>query len=89
VNTAVAYVLPAANGRVDISVDSKLYVYDKYNWDPNKTAYYAYYFGIDDEEMARLHQVGMAREYDVKGVMRYPRRVWRSVDPANFTLRLP
>ncbi len=89
VNTAVAYVFPAANGRVDISIDSKLYVYDKYNWDPNKTARYGLYFGVDDEEMARLHQVGMAREYEVKGAMRYPRYVWRSVDPADFALRLP
>ena len=88
VNAAVVHVVPAANGRVDVSIDGKLYVYDKYNWDPNKQARVGY-FGIDDEEMARLHQVGLAREYEVKGEMRYPRRVWHAVDPARTTLRLP
>lgn len=88
VNTAVVHVVPASNGKVDVSIDAKLYVYDKYNWDPNKQARVGY-FGIDDEEMARLHQVGLAREYDVRGSMRYPRRVWHGVDPARAALRMP
>jgi hypothetical protein len=88
VNAAVVHVVPAANGKVDISIDAKLYVYDKYNWDPNKQARVGY-FGIDDEEMARLHQVGLAREYEVKGEMRYPRHIWRGVDPARMALPLP
>ena len=88
VNAAVVQVVPAANGRIDISIDAKLYVYDKYNWDPNKQARVGY-FGIDDEEMARLHQVGLAREYEVKGEMRYPRRVWHAVDPSRLSLPTP
>ncbi|MBW5485805.1 hypothetical protein [Streptomyces bambusae] len=59
-------VVPDAQGRPKITMDYQVDLYDRYNWDAGK----ATPIGpttITDADMARLHTVGLAQEYDMHG----------------------
>ena len=46
-----------------------MYIFDRYNWDEGKVAPFFDLFEIPDESLQKLHQAGLAREYDVWGVL--------------------
>ncbi|HCB76883.1 MAG TPA: hypothetical protein DEP91_12060 [Sphingomonas bacterium] len=65
-HTATVTVTPGANGAAQVSIDSDLHVFDRYNWDEGK--------GVDigplrigDEQLGQLHQAGLAQEFEVRG----------------------
>jgi hypothetical protein len=43
-----------------------MHVYDRYNWDQGKSVSILG-IKVKDEQLGRLHRVGLAREFDVKG----------------------
>ncbi|MFE7981914.1 hypothetical protein ACFUZA_07055 [Streptomyces cellulosae] len=64
--TGVVTAVPDTNGNPRISVDYQANVWDRYNWDEGK--------GVDvgplkipDGQMAKLHRVGLAQEFDMAG----------------------
>lgn len=64
--TGVVTAVPDANGNPRIGVDYQANVWDRYNWDEGK--------GVDigplkipDGQMAQLHRVGFAQEFDMAG----------------------
>ncbi|MFI2411276.1 hypothetical protein [Streptomyces sp. NPDC018947] len=64
--TGVVTAVPDANGNPRIGVDYQVNVWDRYNWDEGK--------GVDigplkipDGQMAKLHRVGFAQEFDMAG----------------------
>jgi hypothetical protein len=87
-NTAEGTVVPTKDGKVQVQMMYTLHVYDRYNWDKVKSVNI---LGIQvkDEELGRLHRVGLAREYEINGTST-PRRIeWNysssspTADPAN------
>lgn len=65
---AVAGVVTVAQDRVTLLYT--VYVFDRYNWDGNKSTPINTPLGtvvVRDAELGRLHQVGLAREYQVRG----------------------
>ncbi|MGW1513094.1 hypothetical protein [Streptomyces sp. NPDC002394] len=40
---------------------------DRYNWDHNKETKFPGGIVIPDDEMGRLHKVGIAQEFDMRG----------------------
>ncbi|WP_406198817.1 hypothetical protein OH807_15360 [Kitasatospora sp. NBC_01560] len=59
-------VKPGSNGEPVVSMQYQVNVWDRYNWDPGKSTDIAG-TNITDSDMAKLHQTGMAREFDIKG----------------------
>ncbi|MEV6731469.1 MULTISPECIES: hypothetical protein [unclassified Streptomyces] len=59
-------VVPGADGEPKISMDYQVNIYDRYNWDGIKSTPIGP-TDIKDSEMARLHTVGLAREFDMRG----------------------
>ncbi|MFK0258472.1 hypothetical protein [Streptomyces sp. NPDC090445] len=59
-------VVPGADGKPKISMDYQFNIYDRYNWDSIKSTPIGP-VDIKDSEMARLHTVGLAREFDTRG----------------------
>lgn len=53
------------NGQYDATLEYVVYVVDRYNWDTGKRM-----GPFMDEELQRLHHVGIAREYNVRGKSR-------------------
>ncbi|WP_185921628.1 hypothetical protein [Streptomyces sp. WAC06614] len=59
-------VAPDAQGQPRITMEYQVNIYDRYNWDAGK----ATPIGpttITDADMARLHTVGLAQEFDMRG----------------------
>lgn len=70
-HTANVTVTPGADGSAQVRIDSQLHVFDRYNWDGGK----AVTIGpvtITDDQMGRLHEVGLAREFEVRGTSTGP-----------------
>ncbi|MDQ1007440.1 hypothetical protein QFZ82_001925 [Streptomyces sp. V4I23] len=69
--TGVVTVVPDANGQPQVGLDYQVNAWDRYNWDKNKGVTIdfpgGYTMGIPDGEMARLHTVGIAQEFDMAG----------------------
>ncbi|MFF9454476.1 hypothetical protein [Streptomyces flaveolus] len=64
--TGVVTAVPDANGNPRVGIDYQVNVWDRYNWDQGK--------GVDigplnvpDGQMAKLHRVGLAQEFDMSG----------------------
>ncbi|WP_225832962.1 hypothetical protein [Streptomyces sp. NK08204] len=58
--------VPDAHGNPKISVDYQANVWDRYNWDEGKGVNVGP-MKIPDGQMAKLHRVGLAQEYDMAG----------------------
>lgn len=70
-HTATVTVTPGADGAANVRIDSQTHVFDRYNWDGGK----AVTIGpvtVTDERMGRLHEVGLAQEYEVRGTATGP-----------------
>ncbi|MFJ6370547.1 hypothetical protein ACIQK5_20525 [Streptomyces virginiae] len=64
--TGVVTAMPGADGKPQVSIDYQVNVWDRYNWDPGK----ATPIGpttVTDADMARMHNTGQAREFDMRG----------------------
>jgi len=48
----------------------KVYIFDRYNWDGDKSTDILPGITVTDKEIGRLHVVGLAREYAVRGASR-------------------
>ncbi|MFF5502088.1 hypothetical protein [Streptomyces roseolus] len=58
----------AHGGAPKVSLDYQVNVWDRYNWDPGKSTPFAGgLISISDDDMGRLHKVGFAQEFDMKG----------------------
>ncbi|MFB7919326.1 hypothetical protein [Streptomyces sp. NPDC056061] len=60
-------VSPGADGKPKVSLDYQVNVWDRYNWDHNKETKFPGGIVIPDDEMGRLHKVGIAQEFDMRG----------------------
>ncbi|MGA5872287.1 hypothetical protein [Streptomyces cinereoruber] len=61
-------VSPGADGKPQVSLDYQVNVWDRYNWDKGKSTPFADgLINISDDEMGRLHKVGFAQEFDIRG----------------------
>ncbi|MFF1418235.1 hypothetical protein [Streptomyces sp. NPDC058280] len=60
-------VSPGEGGKPDVSLDYQVNVWDRYNWDAGKSTNFPGGVVIPDEEMGRLHKVGFAQEFDMRG----------------------
>lgn len=65
-HTATVTVTPGANGEAQVSVDSDVHVFDRYNWDEGKGVDIGP-FRIGDEQLGRMHEAGIAQEFEVRG----------------------
>ncbi|MEU5161834.1 hypothetical protein AB0G74_19840 [Streptomyces sp. NPDC020875] len=64
--TGVVTAVPDANGNPKISIDYQANVWDRYNWDEGKGVKVGP-LDIPDGDMAKLHRVGLAQEFDMAG----------------------
>ncbi|GAA3796161.1 hypothetical protein ACFS5L_32980 [Streptomyces phyllanthi] len=64
--TGVVTAVPDANGNPKIGIDYQANVWDRYNWDEGKGVNVGP-LDIPDGEMAKLHRVGLAQEFDMAG----------------------
>ncbi|MFM9368440.1 hypothetical protein [Streptomyces sp. Da 82-17] len=60
-------VVPGPDGEPKTTIKYQTHVYDRYNWDAGKTTPVPAMGNVSDAEMARLHQSGQAKEYDMGG----------------------
>ncbi|MGW7053597.1 hypothetical protein [Streptomyces sp. NPDC054887] len=60
-------VVPGPDGEPRTTIRYQTHVYDRYNWDANKATPVPAMGNVSDAQMARLHQSGQAREYDMGG----------------------
>lgn len=61
-------VTPGSDGGAPrVSLDYQVNVWDRYNWDAGKATEFTGGVTISDSDMGRLHQVGSAREFDMRG----------------------
>ncbi|MEU2155503.1 hypothetical protein ABZ532_10890 [Streptomyces sp. NPDC019396] len=60
-------VSPGEDGRPKVSLDYQANVWDRYNWDEGKSTTFPGGVEIPDSEMGRLHKVGFAQEFDMRG----------------------
>ncbi|MFG2663550.1 hypothetical protein ACGFY6_04785 [Streptomyces sp. NPDC048387] len=65
-STGVVTAVPGADGRPQVSIDYQVNVWDRYNWDSGKATPIGP-TSVTDADMARLHTVGLAREFDMRG----------------------
>jgi hypothetical protein len=66
--SGVVTVTPDEGGNPKVSLDYQVNIWDRYNWDEGKsTQFVDGKITIRDEDMGRLHKVGIAREFDMYG----------------------
>lgn len=70
-HTAVVTVTPGADGAARVHIDSALRVFDRYNWDGGKSVDIGP-IHVEDTAMGRLHTVGLAQEFQVRGTSALP-----------------
>ncbi|MBC7975440.1 MAG: DUF4157 domain-containing protein [Myxococcales bacterium] len=73
--TAEVQVVPVADGPPQITIIFTLHVFDRYNWDQGKAVTLAG-ITVKDEQLGRLHRVGLAQEYDVTGTATPTTQSW-------------
>ncbi|WP_249466882.1 hypothetical protein [Streptomyces fradiae] len=54
-------------GEPKVSLDYQVNVWDRYNWDKGKSTDFPGGITIEDDDMGRLHAVGLAQEFDMRG----------------------
>ncbi|MEU2573299.1 hypothetical protein ACIP3B_17340 [Streptomyces anulatus] len=60
-------VSPGDGGKPQVSLDYQVNVWDRYNWDSGKATTFPGGVTIPDDDMGRLHKVGFAQEFDMRG----------------------
>ncbi|MEV6136364.1 hypothetical protein AB0L63_09935 [Nocardia sp. NPDC051990] len=77
---------PAEGAEPSITVEYKVHVHDRYNWDGDKSTKIA---GVEvsDKRMGALHTAGLAREYDIDGSS--GTRRYEGTVPSNGRMNLP
>ncbi|WP_166027607.1 hypothetical protein [Streptomyces chilikensis] len=66
--SGMVIVTPGADGGPPkVSLDYQVNVWDRYNWDQGKATTFPGGVTIEDKDMGRLHRVGIAREFDMRG----------------------
>ncbi len=70
-HTATVTVTPGKNGEAQVSIQSNVHTFDRYNWDKGKAVDIGP-IHIEDKAMGRLHEVGLAREYELRGTGKGP-----------------
>ncbi len=60
-------VSPGDGGKPQVSLDYQVNVWDRYNWDSGKSTTFPGGVTIPDDDMGRLHKVGFAQEFDMRG----------------------
>jgi len=70
-HTADVRVTPNADGSAHVEIRSQLNIFDRYNWDAGKSVTIGP-ITVTDEQMGRLHDVGLAREFEVRGTSTGP-----------------
>jgi hypothetical protein len=74
--TAEVQVVPGEGGTPpQITMLFTLHVFDRYNWDQGKAVSIAG-ITVKDEQLGRLHRVGLAQEYDVNGTSTVREQTW-------------
>lgn len=68
-HTASIRVGPDADGNPIIRIEAQRHVFDRYNWDEGKSVTIAG-ITVRDEQLGRLHETGLAQEYEVRGTTR-------------------
>ncbi|WP_445394929.1 hypothetical protein ACSMX9_16860 [Streptomyces sp. LE64] len=86
--TGVVTVVPDAHGNPKVAVDYQANVWDRYNWDEGKGVNIGP-MKIPDGEMAKLHRVGLAQEFDMFGSSSVQHYELGSVEPNNDPLPGP
>ncbi|MGI5220409.1 hypothetical protein [Nocardia sp. CA-290969] len=66
VTGVVTVIAPAEGAEPTVSVEYKVHVHDRYNWDGEKSTEIAG-VTVSDKRMGALHTAGLAREYDIEG----------------------
>ncbi|MFF4955460.1 hypothetical protein [Streptomyces chattanoogensis] len=63
-------VLPGPNGEPETKIRYQVHVADRYNWDgsANKSTNVPGLGVVTDKDMGRLHQAGLAKEFDMSGI---------------------
>ena len=64
--TAAVSVVPDSDGRPVVQIDSKLHIFDRYNWDAGKSVTIGP-FEVKDEQLGSLHEAGLAQEFLIEG----------------------
>lgn len=70
-HTASVTVTPGADGSANVRIEPQLHVFDRYNWDAGKGVSIGP-IRIGDEQLGRLHEAGLAQEYEVRGTASRP-----------------
>ncbi len=78
-HTATVTVTPGENGAANVSIESEIHVFDRYNWDAGKGVNIGP-IRIGDEQLGRMHEAGLAQEYEVRGTADGPSTNF-TVDP--------
>jgi hypothetical protein len=73
--TAEVQVLPVEGGPAQITMIFTMHMFDRYNWDQGKMVSIAG-ITVKDEQLGRLHRVGLAQEYDVNGTATATTQTW-------------
>ncbi len=77
-HTATVTVKPGKNGEAEVSIQSNVHTFDRYNWDKGKSVDIGP-IHIEDKAMGRLHEVGLAQEFELRGSGKGP--------SSNFTMK--
>ena len=67
--------LPVEGGPPQITMIFTLHIFDRYNWDQGKAVTIAG-ITVKDEQLGRLHRVGLAQEYEVNGSATPTTQTW-------------
>lgn len=65
-HTATVTVTPGKNGEAQVHIESNVHTFDRYNWDKGKSVDIGP-IHIEDKAMGRLHEVGLAQEFELRG----------------------
>ncbi|HEY1012962.1 MAG TPA: WXG100 family type VII secretion target [Herpetosiphonaceae bacterium] len=79
---AEVLVTPGPDGKPQVQISHQMHVFDRYNWDKGK--------GVDigpirvgDAQLGRLHEAGLAREYEVWGASQPQTDTYQYTGPTN------
>ncbi|MFI1764448.1 hypothetical protein ACH41H_20695 [Streptomyces sp. NPDC020800] len=65
--SGVVTVTPTTDGKPRVTLDYQVNLWDRYNWDAGKSTKFPMGLVVEDKDMGRLHKVGFAREFDMRG----------------------
>jgi hypothetical protein len=68
--TSSVVVSPGSGGRLNVSITSNIHVYDRYDWNAGQVAPMPDGSMVLDNNMARLHRSGLARDFEIRGTLR-------------------